>query len=50
MNELMLHNMDTNVDARRAYESPTCRIRETEMVYMYLQTISDWHENPGEWN
>ena len=50
MNELKLYNMETSMTARREYVSPACRIRETEMIYMYLQTISDWKENPEEWD
>lgn len=48
MNELKLYNKETSMNARREYVSPACRIRETEMIYMYLQTISDWGGNHEE--
>ena len=51
MNELNQHSrMDINVDTRIEYVAPVCRIREADMQYMYLQTISNWHEDPIEWD
>ena len=51
MTDLKLHNqMDTNVDMRNEYVAPVCRIREAEMQYMYLQTISNWNQDPNEWD
>lgn len=51
MDELKLHHqMDTDVNTRIEYVAPVCRIREADMQYMYLQTISNWHHDPVEWD
>jgi len=42
--------MDASKDNRNEYVAPVCRIRETEMQYMYLQTISNWGRDPDEWD
>lgn len=38
--------MDSNKNTRSEYVSPACRVRETELVYMYLQQISGWGDDP----